>query len=830
MKLYKYQQRVDELLRSGRSVILQAPTGAGKTRAALFPFLDGWRNEDASLFPRQCIYAVPMRVLANQFEAEYREIVVDYTTRFGLLNKLAIQTGTRAEDRKLQSDLIFTTLDQALSSFLTIPYSLGIASANINAGAVVSSYLVFDEFHLFPVNQRGEGALTTTLLMLQMLKGLTPFVLMTATFSKTMIERLATLLDAEPLIVTGNLLDDIPSQQGKLRTFTRCERTLEAETVWQDFQQYTRQRVLVICNKVDRAQALGAQLQQLAKDSGVKVEVLHSRFFRADRDVKEDDIRREFGEDTRAHTWPRAILVATQVVEVGLNITCQALHTEVAPAAAIVQRAGRCARFANEAGDVFIYAAPLKPNGEPDYAPYLDEEQSDLCARTWEAVAGYQRRVLDFDDELALVEQVHRDHDTRMIDQLERNNYNLREKITIAWRDCDRSKGRDLIRHLDDRTVLIHPNPSHGTIPDPYAWDGISVRKGRLLRWWKEAQEFGRDLDWMVKYPVNPQPMQDIEQEGVWDTVYEWRALRWGDSSQELVPLDLLVINPALVSYDAKFGFRFKPGDPDYIQPEPDTASRKQRSDGPHTYQRETFEEHITQLYNVYRSKLRPQTAALQRRIAERLGLAGGVEALDRAIRLMLACHDIGKLDTRWQRWAHNWQRQLSTSDWRNDPSCLLDPDFMAAHTDCQDRKERLASSKIRPQRPKHAAESAWAAFDLLGVFSEGNVPLWRGLITAITRHHTATCEGDFGDFEAASGSRKNHYAAKKAFRDALVSVGMYDEVVRQSVKVRWKFRHSIDLCNNLSEATQTEQMLVYLILARILRLCDQGALESIRR
>ncbi len=37
-KPWPYQQRVSDLVMAGKNVILQAPTGAGKTRAALEPF------------------------------------------------------------------------------------------------------------------------------------------------------------------------------------------------------------------------------------------------------------------------------------------------------------------------------------------------------------------------------------------------------------------------------------------------------------------------------------------------------------------------------------------------------------------------------------------------------------------------------------------------------------------------------------------------------------------------------------------------------------------------------------------------------------------------
>lgn len=37
MALYPYQEQVKELIQAGKSVILQAPTGAGKTRGGAFP-------------------------------------------------------------------------------------------------------------------------------------------------------------------------------------------------------------------------------------------------------------------------------------------------------------------------------------------------------------------------------------------------------------------------------------------------------------------------------------------------------------------------------------------------------------------------------------------------------------------------------------------------------------------------------------------------------------------------------------------------------------------------------------------------------------------------
>ncbi len=77
-----------------KNVILQAPTGAGKTRAALLPFLTA--QAKGHLFPTKCIYSVPMRVLATQFHHDYR----DYVEKAGRKHELpvTIQTGESPED------------------------------------------------------------------------------------------------------------------------------------------------------------------------------------------------------------------------------------------------------------------------------------------------------------------------------------------------------------------------------------------------------------------------------------------------------------------------------------------------------------------------------------------------------------------------------------------------------------------------------------------------------------------------------------------------------------------------------------------------------------
>src|SRR5205807_2086751 len=129
---------VAEHLLGGRSVILRAPTGAGKTRAALFPFLHAWRSDLP--FPRQMIYSLPLRTLATSLHAEAVETCHKAFGDGPQRPAVTIQTGEQPEDPQFRlGDVVFATYDQSLSSFLTIPVGLSAREGNVNAGAMVAS-------------------------------------------------------------------------------------------------------------------------------------------------------------------------------------------------------------------------------------------------------------------------------------------------------------------------------------------------------------------------------------------------------------------------------------------------------------------------------------------------------------------------------------------------------------------------------------------------------------------------------------------------------------------------------------------------------------------
>ncbi|MCA9536099.1 MAG: hypothetical protein KC593_20575, partial [Myxococcales bacterium] len=100
---------------------------------------------------------------------------------------------------------------------------------------------------------------------------------------------------------------------------------------------------LAVCNTVDDAVALHSQLQKQAAKAGSTAELrlVHSRFRPMERAAWVDAFL------SREACGPGVdrIIVATQVVEAGVDISATTLITQLAPWASMVQRFGRCARY-----------------------------------------------------------------------------------------------------------------------------------------------------------------------------------------------------------------------------------------------------------------------------------------------------------------------------------------------------------------------------------------------------------------------------------------------------------------------------------------------------
>lgn len=108
--------------------------------------------------------------------------------------------------------------------------------------------------------------------------------------------------------------------------------------------------VLVVCNTIRRAQEVYLRLAEQFPD---QVELHHAAFMAGDRARKEDELREQLGPDAHRSSgrpW-RRFIVATQVAEQSLDIDADLLVTDIAPMDLVVQRIGRLHRHPRPASD-----------------------------------------------------------------------------------------------------------------------------------------------------------------------------------------------------------------------------------------------------------------------------------------------------------------------------------------------------------------------------------------------------------------------------------------------------------------------------------------------
>lgn len=698
---YPFQKRVSELILAGKNVILQAPTGAGKTDAALTPFLLGRQYPDAwPNMPTKCLYAVPMRVLAAQFFTTYVERLNE--ERYGSTPiRVKRQTGDAPDDRELAGDLIFLTIDQLLSSALMMPYSLSQRQANLNAGAVGGTYLVFDEFHLFDPG----STLPTTLEVLTRLRGLGPCLLMTATFSQEMLNELARLLQAEVVTTAPEEVDIILTRWGtqdrRERVWRTADARLDADAVIAKHQR----RSLVMCNQVERAQALYQDLRTRHPN----VLLLHSRFLPEDRKRWEDELRAQFKQGSERDV----IAVTTQVAEVGLDISADTLHTELAPASAMIQRAGRCARYPGETGVVYVYSVEST-------MPYARKEQ-DALAVEMRAALNWLREHSDqafgFTEEQRLINAVSTARDEIILRDLSLGQPTRAQRVTEALQGIPSARdSMVLIRDADSRRLLIHDDPDV-LLSDPYDASGFALHPGVLNGAFRRWQEQSAEVPWLLKRLVEE---EDKDESGIprarWEIV---------DNDKQLRGATMVVAHPAVAGYSPERGLLLREGSTFRSK----LRERAAHDDGgPITfYVLESYQRHIELVHQEFGRVALPELIWPAARLESLAHWPSG--SVIQAAWLVCLFHDVGKLSQGWQGWAQTYQAKLGEP---------MPSGFMAAHThyDWRNPAHSAAQKAVGRARPPHSGESAQAVLPILVQCFKPHEGLIRAALSAIARHH----------------------------------------------------------------------------------------------
>lgn len=388
--------------------LVTVPTGLGKTAMAVLGWL--WRRQRAAQSvqdstPRRLVYCLPMRVLVEQT----RDCATAWVERLRNSGQLrrevrvhVLMGGEDADDWDILPEcdaILIGTQDMLLSRALNRGYGASRARWPIHFGLLNTDALwIFDEIQLM-----GAGLSTTAQLeAFRRTLGAVPgngctSVWMSATLRKGW---LSTVDFARELVGLSELAladtdhgdEGIRRRWNASKPLRRARATVEdpvglAKEIGQAHRRGTR--TIVVVNTVRRACELydrlvshfsapraprgkkGSEEERpgVPEQHGAapRVVLLHSRFRPSDR---ADRVAAALGPipDDGAGT----IIVSTQVIEAGVDVSAATLFTELAPWASLVQRFGRC----NRRGELNeIASVHWMDVGERGAAPY---ELADL--------------------------------------------------------------------------------------------------------------------------------------------------------------------------------------------------------------------------------------------------------------------------------------------------------------------------------------------------------------------------------------------------------------------------------------------------------------------
>lgn len=297
------------------NIIAVAPTGSGKTEASLLWALNNLQNMSGG----KLIYLLPTMVTANSIFTRLEDYfgkgnvgLTHSTASFMFQDEEENPENIRNVlfDKSFIKPATVATVDQLLASgFNNGKWAL------IEANAA-NSVIIIDEIHSYDPWTLG--------LIIESIKHFTKlgtrFMLMSATLPDYLINLLSKTLPNVVKIRDESLLNSSRNR------YQIVDKIIDDAILEIEKSVNRGVKTLVVVNNVAKCQELYKKLEHL------NPMCYHSKFILKDRKEKEKKI------DTHK------LLIATQVVEVSLDIDFDVMFTECAPPDAIVQRAGRVNR------------------------------------------------------------------------------------------------------------------------------------------------------------------------------------------------------------------------------------------------------------------------------------------------------------------------------------------------------------------------------------------------------------------------------------------------------------------------------------------------------
>ena len=512
--LQRSVQELEHTEACARLVVIEAPTGEGKTEAALLWAAKLWSDAVPNAQARGLYFALPTIATSRDIHRRRVKPFLQGITPEGssvvlqLVNSQAdigepdyarasaTQTGEHDQDERVEMETWFLPRKRALLA----PYAVGTVDQAMMAAlnvrhvclrllGLAGKVLVIDEVHAYDLYM-------TTIIkrLVEWMSAVgTSVVMLSATLPsrkrRELVEACGGSLaagespspDAYPLVT-------IVEADGRVRTLEpragpqRLPVRLEWRPDGEDHRHANAQALLDriasggcaawICNTVREAQegylAVKTAAEVLPEADRPEVILFHARFLHDDRKRIEEQVVGKFGPDNGTLPRPhRAVVVATQVVEQSLDLDFDVLMTQFAPVDLLLQRAGRMHRHLDVRPSekrpegvrrpCMLLLQPKTAGGEAYFGPYGLIYEPFVLIKSLIALVG--REEIGLQDVRDLVEAVYDDRvpdndECAVIELDEAFVENALTRMIDRRRDMSSKAASVLLRTPDDDHVL----------------------------------------------------------------------------------------------------------------------------------------------------------------------------------------------------------------------------------------------------------------------------------------------------------------------------------------------------------------------------------------